>query len=34
VSDRNLRTLVTGLTGLLVLVIAVTLLIIVGRSGS
>ena len=33
-SDRNLRTLVTGLTGLLVLVIAVTLLIIVGRSGS
>ncbi len=33
-SDRNLRTVVTGLTGLLVLVIAVTLLIMVGRSGS
>ena len=31
-SDRNLRTVVTGLTGLLVLVIAVTLLIMVGRS--
>ena len=33
-SDRTLRTVVTGLTGLLVLVIAVTLLIIVGRSGA
>ena len=33
-NDRTLRTVVTGLTGLLVLVIAVTLLIIVGRSGS
>lgn len=32
-TDRTLRTVVTGLTGLLVLVIAVTLLIVVGRSG-
>jgi len=33
-TDRTLRTVVTGLTGLLVLVIAVTLLLVVGRSGS
>ncbi len=31
-SDRNLRTVVAGLTGLLVLVIAVTLLIVVSRN--
>jgi hypothetical protein len=33
-NDRTLRTVVTALSGLLVLVIAVTLLVIVGRSGS
>ena len=33
-NDRTLRTVVTGLSGLLVLVIAVTLLIMVGRGGS
>jgi hypothetical protein len=33
-TDRTLRTVVTGLSGLLVLVIAVTLLIVVGRNGS
>ena len=33
-SDRTLRTVVTGLTGLLVLVIAVTLLIMVSRNGT
>ena len=33
-TDRTLRTVVAGLTGLLVLVIAVTLLIVVGRNGS
>jgi hypothetical protein len=33
-NDRTLRTVVTALGGLLVLVIAVTLLVIVGRSGS
>ncbi len=32
-TDRTLRTVVAGLSGLLVLVIAVTLLIVVGRSG-
>ena len=32
-NDRTLRTVVAGLTGLLVLVIAVTLLIVVGRNG-
>jgi hypothetical protein len=34
VSDRTLRTVVAALTGLLVLVVAVTLLIMVGRDGS
>jgi hypothetical protein len=33
-TDRTLRNVVAGLTGLLVLVIAVTLLIVVGRSGT
>jgi hypothetical protein len=33
-TDRTLRTVVAGLTGLLVLVIAVTLLIVVGRNSS
>ena len=33
-NDRTLRTVVAGLSGLLVLVIAVTLLIVVGRNGS
>jgi len=33
-NDRTLRTVVTGLTGLLVLVIAVTLLVMVSRSNS
>jgi len=33
-TDRTLRTVVAGLTGLLVLVIAVTLLILVGRNSS
>jgi hypothetical protein len=33
-TDRTLRTVVAGLTGLLVLVIAVTLLLVVGRNGS
>ena len=33
-TDRTLRTVVAGLTGLLVVVIAVTLLIVVGRDGS
>ena len=33
-NDRTLRTVVTGLSGLLILVIAVTLLVVVGRNGS
>jgi hypothetical protein len=33
-TDRTLRSVVAGLTGLLVLVIAVTLLLVVGRNGS
>ena len=33
-NDRTLRTVVTGLAGLLVLVVAVTLLVVVSRSGS
>jgi len=33
-ADRNLRTLVTVLAGLLVVVVAVTLLVIVGRNGA
>lgn len=33
-TDRNLRTLVTALVGLLVVVLAITLLVIVGRNGA